>query len=259
MKPLIRLMSLLGVFGLLLWLGGCASCPTCQAAEWQAVASEQAPPPPPAPNPAKDFATPPTDAPATPPAPAPSTPNASTPTAPTPAPSVPATNGTFKKQVEAQGVGIVIEANSGTIVLNSPGVGTPAPASAARPALDQAPTASDGALAVILAPAVEQASQGILKRLGGGLYYAVTGQCPPKPAATTSVTPAASATALVPVQSYAQVPVQTVALTAHVATAPQPTPGYYLLPATPAAAPAAPVLATPQAPRKGLFSKCFSK
>lgn len=119
-------------------------------------------PAPPLPQPG--FATPPT--PEKPPTPA-AAPRA-------PAPQV--DTGEIEQTTRARGAAIVN--NGGTVIYQSPGVSTPAAAAYPARAVAPARLAIPPSLIVLGA-----------KRLGGGLYYAVTGQCPTtRPVAVVPVT-----------------------------------------------------------------------
>lgn len=248
------------------WLIGCAGCPTCQGAEWRAAASPQSqsddvpPPPPPRPHarpivPQDDFATPPTDG------PDPADTQPSTPPAPPTQPTTPKGRTRLVKETDG---GIVIEnSGSGSVILNSPGATPPAPAEAQAPAVAAPQLLASYPL--IPGPLSDAQVLGLAKRIGGGLYYAVTGKCPAPKASTVQVP---VATSYVQQVHYATVPVQTVQVASApqyvtvaaapqfvpAATAPAPTPPLYALPQ---AAPQ-PVYATPQTPRKSLFS-CLKK
>lgn len=195
--------------------------------------------------PARDFATPPTDGPnppevqdpgqPQPPAPAPNpspNPEPGTPPAPTKVPG----KSRLTTTSESEG-GLIINSNSGVIYLNSPG--------AQPPALASAPVPTVAAYPLIPGPLTDQQYLSLAKRIGGGLYYAVTGNCPGKAKAAASP------------QMYAMVPTQAVqAVPVQMAQAPAPppvaaAPMYVMPPQSPVyAAPQYAVQPQPEAPRK---------
>jgi hypothetical protein len=253
--------------------GGCAACPTCRGDAtpspqtpqqgvpgWQPVPRGEPQPAPPVPR--RDFQNPPADEGDTPPSPPPPGP-APPPPAVVPAPApppVPVTqNGRAKVTLtrETEGASVIIDQHAaGTIIVNSPGVATPAPAQGYAQALQyvQASPAPAQAFPVGLVTAVATNPQVIslvgatARRVGGALSYLATGQCPNKgvaaPAQYVQAAPqmvalqAVQSYQTVPVQMVQQVPVQTVAM----APIPAATPLYM----TPMAAPTPQYLAAPQ-------------
>lgn len=234
-RACLRCLIPLLVASLVAILFGCTTCQTCRA-------DDKAPPPPAAPGKVSDsFATPADDEPADeaemPPLPAPVAPKAKKPRV------------RLTKTREVDGQAIVIEQNApGTIVFgdatnpaNPVPQQLPAPSSFPAPAALAAPAvmAAAPAYPLIPGPVPDSLIYAAAKRIGGGLYYAVTGKCPaPKAAAVQATTFAtAPAAAVVPVTSY--VPVQ------HMVTSYQPVTSYA---AVPMAAPVQPVSYVPQAP-----------
>ena len=241
LKPIFQYALLVAGLVACVIVAGCASCGTCQGAEMPPTPSAQAPAEdatPPMPRwravakPSNDFATPPTDGedPTTP-APAPTTP-----TTPTP-PATPPRVKTSKTR-DVEGAAIVIDqSGNGTIAINSTAPALPA---------SVVPTVATTAPAypILPVPIPDAQAVGIFKRVGGGLYYAVTGKCPTSkasaPAAASAVIPVGTST--VQLAHYATVPVQTVPVqTVPVQTVQAPQVGYY-------PAPAAPQLYTAQLP-----------
>lgn len=283
MKAVLQYLAIMAGVAVACLVAGCASCGTCRGSEptakgWMAVPSKQAqadddeaPPPPavarrgPHARPiaqADEFATPPTDG------PDPNEPTDDEPEAP-PAPKVRKTKGKTRLLKETDG-GLVIEQHgSGAIYLNSPGAQPPVQAPAQAAVVAQAPlvAAAPVATPIIPGPFTDAQVFGIARRIGGGLYYAATGKCPPlkaKAAAVQTVAVPAVTTAYVQQTSYALVPQTTLAAVPVQTVAPVPvaaaplqylTPAATPLPPLPAAAPTPQTpLASPQAaPRKSLF------
>jgi hypothetical protein len=227
----IRWLAALG----LVTIGGCATCQTCRAISPTAQASPQvdrhdAPVPPRMPTPPDDE-----DLPPLPPLPVPS-PGPRAEPEPTPAPQ-PRKTGRVTTTREVEGAAVVIEQHApGTIIVNSPGATPSAPAAMAA--------AAPQAYPLIPGPVPDSLIFAAARRIGGGIYYAATGKCPPprQPALQ----------AMVPVTTYQAVPVQM--------AAPAPAPVQYVAvpvaaqaPAPAAVQPAA--MASPQAPRKGWFHR----
>jgi hypothetical protein len=267
-------------------VAGCAACQSCQGQTASAQAPKpprvaDLPPLPPIPKPSQ-FATPPTDEADTPEA------SDADATDPTPAPVIPPSvkparpikkTGRIRtaKTRDVEGEALVIEqTGNGTIMVNSEGT-SPAPGVASAPAQMVMPVSyvQPQAYPLIPGPLPDAQAIGLAKRVGGSLWYLVTGKCPtPKASAVAPAATGGFATAPVsmmqmalPVQHMAYVPVQHMAAPMQAvyqpsaapapAQAPAPTVIYMQAPAPsndPAQAPA-PVFATPQAPRKSLFHR----
>jgi hypothetical protein len=208
---------------------GCASnCQTCRA--WvvpSGQADDAAPGPPMAPNLDEE------ELPELPPVPAP--------TPPKPAPPAPRVKGGTVRHVstrEVEGQAIVIDGNTGVVTIGSSGV--PA-AQFAAPAVAMAQPV---AYPLIPGPVPDAVVFGLGRRLLRAGYVLATGDCPPPRPVT--------ATAFMPVQTTAFVPVQVQQAPAvQYVQAAAPAPVQYVQAPAPQQAPAP--MASPQAPRKGLF------
>jgi len=232
-RAALRCLIPLAVAALAVLVFGCTTCQTCRA-------DDKAPPPPAAPGKVSDsFATPADDEPAdeaeTPPIPAPVAPKAKKPRV------------RLTKTREVDGQAIVIEQNApGTIVFgdatnpaNPVPQQLPAPSSFPAPAALAAPAvmAAAPAYPLIPGPVPDSLIYAAAKRIGGGLYYAVTGKCPPPKLAAVQPTTFATAPASAVIPVTHMVPVQ------HVVTSYQPVTSYA---AVPMAAPVQPASYVPQ-------------
>jgi hypothetical protein len=263
--------------------GGCAACPTCRGDAtpspqtpqqgvpgWQPVPRGEPQPAPPVPR--RDFQNPPADEGDTPPSPPPPGP-APPPPAVVPAPApppVPVTqNGRAKVTLtrETEGASVIIDQHAaGTIIVNSPGVATPAPAQGYAQALQppaQAFPVVPLVTAVASSPEVVSLLGAAVRRTGGALYYLGTGKCPNKTtvAAPAQYVQAAPAMVMQPTQYVQAVPIPMVQPVAMAPMYLAPAPVQYVQPAAvpvqaaPQYLPAAPsfAVAAPAAPKKCRF------
>lgn len=233
-RAALRCLIPLAVAALAVLVFGCTTCQPCRA-------DDKAPPPPAAPGKVSDsFATPADDEPEadageTPPIPAPVAPK----------PVKPASRKSRVRTTrEVEGAAVVIEQSApGTIILgdatNPVPQQLPAPSSYPAPAALAAPAvmAAAPAYPLIPGPVPDSLIYAAAKRIGGGLYYAVTGKCPPPKLAAVQPTTFATAPASAVIPVTHMVPVQ------HVVTSYQPVTSYA---AVPMAAPVQPASYVPQ-------------
>lgn len=207
-------------------IGGCATCQPCQA--W-VLPSAQA-------SPQDDRA------PAPPPVPRYTAPPAEEDLPPLPVPTPPRETGKIVKttRTETSGAANYIEVNApGTVVIGSPGATVPGAVAAAAPAQAQA-------YPIVPVPVPDSLIMAAARRVGGGLYYTLTGNCPPPRA------PKLQAVVPVTTTSYQMVPVQTMAMAPAQAMVPMAAPAPVQVQAAPYVAPVAP---SPQAPHKRWFGR----
>lgn len=233
--------AFLVIFALGLWAGRCRGdevhASPQSSSTWRAASAPR--------RAADGFSTPPTDGPNPPEVKDPGTVPPPTPTIPDPNPSpepTPKAPGKSRLATTAESEGgTIINSNSGVIYLNSPGaLATPSTLQAAMP------TPTMAAYPLIPGPLTDQQYVGLAKRIGGGLYYAVTGCCP-----GSKATPAASPQvfAMMPTQGVQAFPVQMMQAPA---AAPVAAPMYVMAPQSPVyAAPQYAVV--PETPKK----KCW--
>jgi hypothetical protein len=224
----IRWLAALGLAS----VAGCATCRECGAVEPRPTAQASAQ--------ADDAATPPPKAPrfTAPPA------EEDLPPLPVPTPPAPETRKKSGRIVrttrtEVEGEATIIEQHApGTIIVGSPGANAPAAAPVVAAVQPQS-------YPVLPVPVPDSLILAAARRVGGGLYYAVTGQCPPPRAQRYE--------AVVPVT---EVRYQRVPLSVQAAPVPAAAPVVFAAPSPPPAAapqPQAFVAPSPQAPHKKWF------